>query len=198
MFSSPAPCYTFICFNFPHFHYVSSLARSAAFATSVAIHAATARSLYVTDIVMYRPFSVAMFGILSTVCDFVEYRRVDRLAPSTRRALGMFVAFHLCTASHTLLSRLLKEAKRRLTHPSLERLLYTVYPPPPYPVHYPADPSRRLRRPHPGLPADGREPILYCHREHRRGALGAVVIARVHVPAAHGSLRSTGSRYINL
>ena len=61
-------------------------------------------SLYVTDIVMYRPFSVAMFGILSTVCDFVEYRRVDRLAPSTRRALGMFVAFHLCSV-HTGVSR---------------------------------------------------------------------------------------------
>ena len=85
---------------------------------------------------------------------------------------------------------------RRLTRPSLARLLYTVYPPPPYPVHYPADPSRRLRRPHPELPADGREPVLYCHREHRRGALGAVVIARVHVPAAHGPLRSTGSRDI--
>ena len=65
-------------------------------------------------------------------------------------------------------------------------------------MHYPADPSRRLRRPHPELPADGREPVLDRHPEHRRGALGAVVIARVHVPAAHGSLRSTGSRYINL
>ena len=83
-----------------------------------------------------------------------------------------------------------------VSHTSLARLLCTVYPPPPYPVHYLAHSSRRLRRPHPELPADGREPVLYCHREHRRGALGAVVIARVHVPAAHGPLRSTGSRDI--
>ena len=40
---------------------------------------------------MYKPFGIAMFGILSTVGDFVEYLRVDALAPSTRRALGKFV-----------------------------------------------------------------------------------------------------------
>ena len=39
---------------------------------------------------MYRPFSVAVFGIVSTVGDFVDYKRVSSLAPSTRRALGTF------------------------------------------------------------------------------------------------------------
>ena len=67
----------------PHNHLPSSpRARSAA--------AFAARRLYVTDIVMYKPFGIAMFGILSTVGDFVEYLRVDALAPSTRRALGKF------------------------------------------------------------------------------------------------------------
>ena len=51
-----------------------------------------APSLHVIDIVMYRPFAVAVFGLLSTVGDFVDYKRVNSLAPSTRRALGTFVS----------------------------------------------------------------------------------------------------------